>query len=1257
MTRQRLRVFVSSPGDVMAAREVAAQVIEKLAHEYARFFAVEPYLWEYEPMLASGHFQDSIDPPSSFDVVILILESRLGTPLPERTAVREYRGMDGRSPVTGTEWEFEDALVAARAHGTPDLLVYRSSKRAEVDTWDAQSRQLVLRNLEQLDAFWTRHFTDRGTFLTGFNKFRTLDELAAKLEHDVRTCLQRRIERLRPEERAPSVRLWATAPFRGLESYEFEHAAIFFGREEIVGTALLRLITNAQEAQPFLLVLGASGSGKSSLVKAGLLPRLLVPQRVSGLAFLRRVVFRPGEAQVSEDLFDALARVLTGGDGETTGLREMLGTAMPAKELARHLRESSAHPDLPFAMVLDRLAEAARAHGRMLHYEQPRLVLEVDQLEELFTAERVLFEERKRFLQLLAALVRSGLVWIVATMRADFWHRAAEVPELIQLADGPGRLDLLPPTPAELSQMIRGPAEAAAIRFESHPVSGIPLNDEIAAAATGEPGTLPLLSYLLDQLYRRDIEDAGGDTLTYASYNALGGLKGAIATRAEAVLASQPPDVRAALRAVLFSLVQMSATEGSVERAVARRAPLSDFPEGTAKHQLVRALLDPAARLLVAEAAGGDAATVRLAHEALINEWQAARDYVAGNAEALRVRRRLEERYARWRSLSSESTAKRGLAGKLRALFSTEPAGLLTDLDLTDAKRLLRDYRDELTPELVGYAERSTAQDRRRRKRSLRFASAVAAVLGVLAVGATYEARLASVQSRRAEVEATTAEETSRFLVDLFRVADPSEARGSRVTAREMLDKGSVRLDRELASQPAIQARLFDTIGTAYMGLGLYDQAAPLLEKALALRRAQLPQVGSRTMLIESLNHVAELETRRADFPAAERTYREAISLSAGEKGRSQLAISRTVSLHELGTVLAQEGRYPDADRSLREALASEHRLGLDSSDEAARTLQDLAKVVEQSGDIDKAIPLMERAVSLHRSLHGTDPYPAFAEAVNDLGYLKEQQGDHRAAQALFMEALQMKRRLFGEKHPEVAAGLANLGIVANDEGDFARAEMLYRQALAMQRELLGENHPDVADTLNNLAFVQADRGDLPGAVSSEREALQIYRHLFPGDHPEVARIANRLGLWLIREGAYPEADTELTGALAMRERLLGPDHPDVASSLTHLAILQVARHEFAAALARADRAGKIYRSTSSPDWKIAITDTVGGAALVGLGRLDDGAKRLDQGLVVLRSKDSAAPAAYLQIAEGYSRDLQQQRGHGPKVSVAKSAS
>jgi WD40 repeat protein/TPR repeat protein len=750
---QRLRIFVSSPGDVMAAREVAAQVIEKLAHEYVRFFAIEPYLWEYEPMLASGHFQDSIDPPSSFDVVVLILESRLGTPLPERTAVREYRGIDGRTPVTGTEWEFEDALAAAREHGVPDLLVYRSHRDAGVSTWDAQRRKAAFAQLEALDMFWSRHFGDEGRFIGAYAKFEALEEFAGKLEQHLRRCVQRRIEALRPEERTKSARLWPTAPFRGLEAYEFQHAPIFFGREEAIGAALLRLVTNARDGRPFLLVLGASGSGKSSLVKAGVLPRLLVPQRVSGVAFLRRVVFRPGDSRMQEDLFDALARCLTQGDGESTGLPELRGSSMQMADLARHLRESSANPDLPFAMVLDRLAETARKRGQMLQYEQPRLILELDQLEELFTSERVQAEERKRFVQLLAALVHSRLVWVIATMRADFWHRAAETPELLHLADGGGRLDVSPPVSSELSQMIRGPAEAAAIQFEINSATGIPLNDLIAQEAAGEPGTLPLLSYLLGQLYRKDIQETAGDTLTYGSYAVLGGLRGAIATRADAVVAAQASDVRAALRQVLFALVQISAAEGSVERAVARRAPISHFPEGTPKRRLIDALLDPSARLVIADAPEGKAGSVRLAHEALISEWQTARNYVASNAEALRSRRMLEERCARWLSIVSQRAAATRLeprSSRITALSSYfgQEHGLLTDVDLTDAKRLLRDYREELSPELVSYIQRSIGQERRRHRRSVRAAAAIAAGMSVLAAGAGYEARLASAREQ-----------------------------------------------------------------------------------------------------------------------------------------------------------------------------------------------------------------------------------------------------------------------------------------------------------------------------------------------------------------------------------------------------------------------------------------------------------------------------------------------------------------------------
>src|SRR5271156_5808361 len=137
---QRLRIFVSSPADVPNERLRADLIVDKLAQDYGRFFAIESYRWEHEAMLASAHFQDAIEPPSAFDIVVLILWSRLGTPLPEKTAAREYRGIDGRAPVTGTEWEYEEALKVAQEKKAPDLLAFRNLSPAPFDTSDPEAR-------------------------------------------------------------------------------------------------------------------------------------------------------------------------------------------------------------------------------------------------------------------------------------------------------------------------------------------------------------------------------------------------------------------------------------------------------------------------------------------------------------------------------------------------------------------------------------------------------------------------------------------------------------------------------------------------------------------------------------------------------------------------------------------------------------------------------------------------------------------------------------------------------------------------------------------------------------------------------------------------------------------------------------------------------------------------------------------------------------------------------------------------------------
>ena len=567
------------------------------------------------------------------------------------------------------------------------------------------------------------------------------------------------------------------APFRGLEAYEFEHAPIFFGQDEALAKAMLQLTGNAAAGSPFLLVLGASGSGKSSLVKAGVVPKLFVPRRFAGTAFLRRVVFRPSDAREGEDLFDALSGRLTTQVSEEEGLSELIGHGQSTASLGAHLRNATATPAYPIGTALGQLTLAARQSGRMLEYETAKLVLVVDQLEELFTIERVTSGERRRFVDLLAGLARSDLVWVVATMRKDFWHRADETPELVHLAEGSGRLELLPPGPAQLSQMIRRPAEAAGVSFEVHGTTNVPLNEVIAEEVAREPGALPLLSYLLNQLYRADVLEADGTTLTYATYEKLGKLEGAIATQAEAVLERCAAEDRQALGSVLFSLVEIGAGEGNVERAVARRVPLSTFPAGSAQRRLVEALLDPGARLLVSDTEKGGSPTVRVAHEALISRWAQAREFVQGNGEALKIRRRIEERHVLWRALEEgdevathrQAAPLPRLAARLaawRSRFGREP-GLLTDIDLTDGRRLLKEHRTDTEPHLVAYIERSVADNQRIRTRSFRVLAAVATVVAALAFVALGAGWLASRGQHEAEYQAAqTLKAQARLLTE-----------------------------------------------------------------------------------------------------------------------------------------------------------------------------------------------------------------------------------------------------------------------------------------------------------------------------------------------------------------------------------------------------------------------------------------------------------------------------------------------------------
>lgn len=417
----------------------------------------------------------------------------------------------------------------------------------------------------------------------------------------------------------------AKSPFRGLDPFEFENAELFFGRGAAIASCIKRLEQRAEDGKAFLLIYGMSGSGKSSLLRAGLLPTITRPGTVPGIALWRWCVMRPSEGQ---DPVASLAAALL----RETALPE-LGEERTAADLASLFRAS---PDQGLTLIRSALATAATAAKRPAR--QARLVLGIDQMEELFTttADPV---SREAFVSLLAALASSGSGWVIATMRGDFFHRCSEIPGLAALKDGLGSFELLAPTRSEIAQIIREPARAAGLQFEEDAAKGR-LDDLLEEAAAADPGSLPLLQFVLDALY-----EGGRDRrlLSFATYRALGGLEGAIARRADDVIDALPPEIQDALPAVLRALTTIRLGD---QVTSVRPAPLADVANSPAKSALVDAMI--AARLIVSDENADGLAIIRPAHEALLSRWPRARQIVNANRKFLEARAQIQADARRW---------------------------------------------------------------------------------------------------------------------------------------------------------------------------------------------------------------------------------------------------------------------------------------------------------------------------------------------------------------------------------------------------------------------------------------------------------------------------------------------------------------------------------------------------------------------------------------------------------------------------------
>jgi tetratricopeptide (TPR) repeat protein len=520
--------------------------------------------------------------------------------------------------------------------------------------------------------------------------------------------------------------------------------------------------------------------------------------------------------------------------------------------------------------------------------------------------------------------------------------------------------------------------------------------------------------------------------------------------------------------------------------------------------------------------------------------------------------------------------------------------------------------------------------------------------------------------ARRASRGEARARREEEFLASVFQAATPEGSKGENVTARQLLDQAAGRIDTELASDPQLRAAMAGNIGESYVALGLYDQAQPLLERAVQLTGEAQGQSSADYVLY--LSKLAQDYRLRSEFQQAEPLFRRAVAINEklyGPKSiqyahslsdlgdclywldkdaeaeqvlRRALAIERPLpdSVQDgtrsyLALVLERKGAYPEAGQLLREATDITARVYGRQNGDYLIALHNLAGTQIDMGDLDGALKSDQEVLDTRRRIWGPD-HPDTAYSLNNLGWIYLEQGRWQNAEPLLQKNLEITRKLDNASGPRYVSALANWGRVLQQKGDFEGAAKTFDQAQYILA-LGGRTESwSTAKILVYQSLLEMDRRNIPEAIRLATRAVSMQRKLGGDDSPQLATGLLTLGLGELLAGDSGAAESSFRAALAIRQRTYPPTHPEVLLAQVRLAEALLAEKHPDQAFAIAQAALASAKAAPFPllPWRVAELQNVEALALREMGRGTEAAPLLAANLPALRDYNHAALKNYL---------------------------
>lgn len=423
----------------------------------------------------------------------------------------------------------------------------------------------------------------------------------------------------------------------------------------------------------------------------------------------------------------------------------------------------------------------------------------------------------------------------------------------------------------------------------------------------------------------------------------------------------------------------------------------------------------------------------------------------------------------------------------------------------------------------------------RRHRIGVTAGSAIAAAIVAGFVGTAVQYVRADRERARADIEAVTATKVKNFMIDLFKVSDPGEARGNSITAREILERGATQLTGQLEDQPAVRAALTQTISDVYTNLGLFSQARDFATKALEIRRHSAQRDPSADS--ESLCKLATILDFQSEYDAAEKMHREALRIRREAFREPHAAIAD--SLAGLGFTLHKRGKIAEAKRCYEEALAMRRAIYGGAHESFAGSLSNIAALEFSAGNYDHADALFREVLEIQTKQYGRR-HPEAGKTVFLIGQTEYARGHLVKSELRFRDALEIFKTVYAPDHPQLGACLSSLATALARQQKYGEAEPLAAMALEISTKALGAENEQVALDLMNLGTIRCRLGDCEKGLDLQRRSLPIWLKHNASQELMAGVCRLRLGQSLTVVGRFLEAEVELMEAYRIFERKLG---------------------------------------------------------------------------------------------------------------------